>query len=454
MPFFISSKKITQLVNAAVQPLIKQALQPFIGSTTAYKIGGTIYPTWESFDHIDNLVTSYDVFSVIDKIASAVASVDVEAYIKTPDKKQLKRYKAKPVNDPFKKIAKIKALTELPEDNALSLLLDKPCPGILTEREHRRLTTMLYLASGEVYMWKERTLSGKIIALHIFSGPDTAIQVTGEYPYKIAAYDFSIGGTPVLKNIPPKDVIAIKTGSPVYNKNGQHLRGFSPLSPGQTLTNRINTTDARADATLKNGTVPGIIFLKDSPDAPEYSAWRSKYQRFIENDDNGGAAFPISGEVGYIQTGLKMADMQLMELQNMTFEKLCNLYRISTILFNSKSSATESNVKEMRKDFYTSAVIPCADAIDDAINQQLIPDFDSRYYTESDFSEIPELQIDLLATMNAISAMPISLTGNEIRDLLNYESSDADNMDIPMLKQGYSPVNNIDILPAPGAGLP
>jgi len=455
MPFFLSTKKLTKIIDVALQPYVNKALQPIITSLNnyAYKIGGYIYPSWESYDNIQNLICNYDLFAVVDKIAVAVSGVDLEVYKKTPDRKALKSYKRYSPSDIRKKLFKRKALTEVAESDTLKKLLDDPCPGF-SQQQFFKLVSMLYLTCGEVYIWKERTLNNKVIALHIFSGPDVAINVTGDFPYRIASYNFYIGGAEVMKNVPAKDVISIIDPSPVYDKNGSHLRGFSKLKPGKKLLNRLNASDARTDATLKNGTVPGIIFVKESDSAPEYSKFRTSYQKFIENDDNAGAAYPMAGDVGYIQTGLKLADMQLMEGQKMTFDKLCNLYHVWKGLFNNNDASTESNVKEQRKDFYTSAAIPCADAIQDSFNRQLCPDFGFDYEVDFDFSEIPELQIDLLATMNAIAAMPISLTGNEIRDIMNYEDSLAENMDIPMLKQGYSPIDNLDILPAPGAGLP
>jgi len=173
---------------------------------------------------------------------------------------------------------------------------------------------------------------------------------------------------------------------------------------------------------------------------------RQRFFSYIRNTGNKGAPFFSAGEKGYLPIGLKLADMELVELQNMDFKRLCNIYKVSTILFNSDVAATESNVKEMVKQMYTSVCLPLAYTFRDKFNAELSkemsPDKKKRFI-DVDVSGITELQDDFLQLANVLAALPITPTGNEMRGMFKFDAIDNENMNIPLVKQGYSLIDEL-----------
>jgi len=103
--------------------------------------------------------------------------------------------------------------------------------------------------------------------------------------------------------------------------------------------------------------------------------------------------FKATGEMGYIELGLKLADLEVAELSKLDFKKLCNAYSVSDTLFNNSDASTESNVKEMRKALYTNAILPNVIRARDALIQGLLPHYsDFKRAIEHDLSGVMELQ--------------------------------------------------------------
>jgi hypothetical protein len=166
---------------------------------------------------------------------------------------------------------------------------------------------------------------------------------------------------------------------------------------------------------------------------------------------------PMAGKAGILQTGLKMADLALVEQGQMYFKKLCSLYNVSHKLFDQDGTGSENSITAVIKQLYTNACIPLADSFTDVLNKYLCPDFDKagpKHYVDFDFSQIPELQQDIKYQADAIASLPVSPTGNEIREwVLKLDKVVMPEMDVPLVKSGYLPINNTGDLPAPMAGL-
>lgn len=412
MKIFFSQKAFQQ---AVLQNLPKIAPNRFLFPLNG-PVGGAIQSDWANREYQDNFVDSADIYSIITYIADKIAALPLYVYAK--DKKGKR--------------------TVIEEGDPLVELIANPNKS-LTQREFIWVVSVLYLACGEVFLYKYGTLNGKAIAMHIFTAADTAITVSGDFPYEIISYEFSYGGRKVLE-AQAKDVIHIKKPSTIFGFNGEHLRGMSPLRPGRKIVEGLDLTEQRQNAVIRNGGVPGIIYNEgmegNELDVDAYNKWKASYIGWHENMDAKGVPMPSSGKLGYIQTGLNAVDMGLKEAQSMTFKKACNLFHISELLFNAPERGTFNNLSEMRKAAYTDAIIPVADAIRDALNKGLVAD--NRKVVDFDYSEVPELQEDMLKKMQAIAAAPVAPSLNEIREMFGYERFEDDNADTPLLKSGYT----------------
>lgn len=440
-------KQLTDM-QAAMQTKQSVALTRFVQAPVF--AGGTYFPSWDTNNQIQNFINAVDVYNVVKKVYETTASVPIYVHRERKDaNKYRKRYSTAKRGTLQKLIYRTKSMEDVPDNDPLAMLIENP-NSYMTERYFLELAMLLFLLNGEVFIYKMRTgesRGSRVISLHIFAAGDTAIKITGEWAYTIVGYDFSIQGKRVLINVPKEDVIHIKMPNPVYDLNGGHLRGVSPLTPGKKTVERLDIAMNRGTATMKNGGLPGIIYLEGAAaeDAPSYEAWKEKYRQWIGDDDNANAYMPMAGKAGLLQTGLKMADLALMEQSNLDFKRLCSVYKVSHKLFDQDGTGSENSIEAMIKMLYTNACMPLANVFEDAFNNELAPDFGPDYHIEFDFSEIPELQADIQKQAAAISQLPVSPTGNELREwVLKLDRIDIPAMDEPLVKQGYVPIKDFD----------
>lgn len=425
-----------------------QALTRFVQAPVF--AGGTYFPSWDTNNQIQNFVNAVDVYNVVKKVYETTAAVPIYVHREKREAvKFRKRYNTAKQGTLQKLIYRTKSMEDVPDSDPLAMLIENP-NDYMTQRYFFELSMLLFLLNGEVFIYKMKTgkeRGGRVLSLHIFAAGDTAIKITGEWPYKIIGYDFSIQGKRVLVNVPAEDVIHIKMPNPVYDLNGGHLRGVSPLTPGKKTVGRLDIAMDRGTAAMKNGGLPGIIYLEGAAaeDAPSYEAWKESYRRWIEDDSNANAYMPMAGKAGLLQTGLKMADLALMEQSNLDFKRLCSVYKVSHKLFDQDGIGSENSIEAMIKQLYTNACMPLANVFEDALNAGLAPEFGENYHIEFDFSEIPELQADIQKQAAAIAQLPVSPTGNELREwVLKLDRIEMPAMDEPLVKQGYAPIKDFD----------
>jgi hypothetical protein len=196
-------------------------------------------------------------------------------------------------------------------------------------------------------------------------------------------------------------------------------------------------------AQLQNGGLPGIVYDENPEFGIEEAGFhKNNFANYLNNSSNKSAPYIWGGKIGYVPIGSTLADMDLASLADIDFDKICNVYGVSSTWFNNKSAATESNVKEMIKQIYTNAILPNIMRIQDAINTQLVPDFNSQGIIMYDLSDVTELQEDMLAKANVYSAMPVIIP-NEVREAMGWDRIDDPLMDMPLIKSGYQPIEDL-----------
>uniref|UniRef100_UPI002B1DF0E1 hypothetical protein n=1 Tax=Enterobacter agglomerans TaxID=549 RepID=UPI002B1DF0E1 len=66
------------------------------------------------------------------------------------------------------------------------------------------------------------------------------------------------------------------------------------------------------------------------------------FGRFLRNSDNKGAPYFAAGEMGVIQLGLSLVELDALVMSDVDFDKICNAFSISSTLFNNKKASTEA----------------------------------------------------------------------------------------------------------------
>mgnify|MGYP006266331845 CR=1 FL=1 len=333
---------------------------------------------------------------------------------------------------------------EAPMDNDKILGVEKQLTFQTKEMIHMNL-----LISGEVFLWKKRIELGPnagTIKLFNLNPSAVSINISSVFPYEITGFIFNDNMGNGQIEIPASDMVYIKLENPTIDQEGI-ARGLSPI---KVLSYRLTRMQAEMDisvAQLQNGGLPGILYDENPTFSPEIAnIHKENFARYLNNTANKNAPYFMGGKVGYISIGSTLADLDLAQLADLDFDKICNAYSVSSTWFNNHSAATESNVKEMIKQVYTNAVLPNVMRVQDALNSQLVPDLGTTSKIVYDLSDITELQADMQAKANGYSAMPVIIP-NEVREGLGYARIDDPLMDMPLIKMGYQPIDELAAVP-------
>jgi HK97 family phage portal protein len=369
-----------------------------------------IFPNYKSLREQIVFQTMDDIYSVVSRLATTAAMVP---------------YYGKDKNG-----------EDIQENDKLNLILNQ-LTFEFKEKMHLNL-----LISGEIFLLKERTLGvNASIILRNLNPSNVIVKVSDSFPYDITGYKYmdQVRGTSF--DIPFEDMVYIKLENPTFEND--EFRGLSPV---KVLANRLTRLQAQLDisvAQMQNGGLPGILYDKSPMFTPELAAQhKENFGRFLNNRSNKNAPYFTGGDIGYVSIGSTLADLDLASLADIDFDKICNVYGVSSTWFNNKSAATESNVKEMVRLVYTNAVLPHIMRIQDALNTQLVSELNNGSKIYYDISEIPELQEDMLNKANVYATMPV-IVPNEVREALGYNKIDDPLMDQPLIKQGYMTIDDV-----------
>ena len=379
-------------------------------------IGQQIFPTYKVWQDILAYQTIDDIYSVVKMIANNSAMIPMYCDDVATDE-------------------------ELPKTDPLYKLL----AGMTTEKMIE-MFTFIY-GAGEVFLYKNKLEFGKnagVYDLTCLHPASVTMVLSKGFPTTVLGYIYQDFQQGIELKFAADEVIHIKYFNP-SNDYYTKWRGFGPI---QSLTKRLTRLNAGMDASvsqLQNGGVPGIIYEKSEDfDIEKHGLRVEKMQKFFNNMGNKGAPYNAVGELGYIPLGLKLADMDVAELQKIDFKKICNSFSVSDVLFNNDSASTESNVNEMRKSMFVNAIQPTLRMVEDALSADVDISANMTKRVEFDLSDIPELQEDMNAKAAVFSAMPVIIP-NDVMEAFGYERYDDPLMDVPYIKTGYQPISDFNI---------
>ena len=389
-----------------------------------------IFPNWLAVKEIDAYILFDDLYSVVSRLATSSAQIPLVAYNENTNE-------------------------DLPTNDKLSLYLKS-----MTFEEKETMYLWIYL--GECFMYKD-TLQfgpnkGKLTTPFLHPA-FMSIEQTVNFPYTITGYRYL--DTQSSFELLPENVIYIKYGyNPTTNYNERN-RGLSPIKALAQRLTRLNANMAASVSQMQNGGVPSIVYDKTpginssrgsggslNEDVNVIGQRKDSFSRFIRNSDNKGAPYFAAGEMGVLPLGLSLVELDALMQADVDFDKICNAYSVSSTLFNNKKASTESNVKEMRKDMYTNAIIPNVLRACDAIKKGTIDIFGDGKGVRPDLSKVPELQEDMKAKADGWAALP-GIVINEMRVSMGQDESTDPMADKLLIKSGYQLADdlNIDVQP-------
>lgn len=396
-----------------------KALQTFNRTQSIERIRTMIFPNWQAVREIDAYVIFDDIYAVVSRLATSSAQVELKCYNEI-------------------------TMQELPPTDAMSAYV-----RTLTLEEKEIMYTWLYL-TGEVFMFKDRVKFGpeKTKLKTPFMHPAfMTVIISDVFPNPIIGYRYQ--DTQTTTTLDATEVIYAKYFNPTTRYNERH-RGMSPIKALAQRLTRLQANMSASVSQMQNGGVPSIVYDKTpgidqdrgsggesaNNEVTVMGQHKDNFSRFLRNSDNKGAPYFAAGEMGVIQLGLSMVEMDALVMGDVDFDKICNAFSISSVLFNNKKASTESNVKEMRKDMYTNAIIPNLIRMCNAITKGTVDVFGENKCVKPDISSIPEMQENMQQKAQAWASLP-AIVINEMRVSMGQDEIDDPMANKLMIKTGY-----------------
>lgn len=357
------------------------------------------------------------VYTIVSRAASKFGSIPRYVY-KIKDKNADRQLKALYRQRGFKlrqlQELQHKAYDEQIIENGLSELLARP-----NEKQGQdafyELVMVFKMVTGEAFIWLNRgditgltdEAANAIAPLEMYVLPTQYVRIIPD-PLDVwgnLGYKFIVSGTEHF--IRKDDMVHWKSPNPNFDGvTRTHMRGLSPLQPGNKwLTEDDSATDASV-AMQQNDGAKGVLFNKQLGNAtPEQkSKIDQMVNRKINNRSLKGAVTALEGEWGYEKMGQTGQEMEAVEVREKGFKRLCNLFGVPPQIFDTES--TFNNVEAAGKSFINNMIAPNAASLRDEMNLKLLPAFglDNTYTHDIDITQLPELQTEMKDLVTQLAA--------------------------------------------------
>lgn len=393
-----------------------------------------VSPTWDVINEIDAYKTIDDIYTVVTYLSEAAASVPFYAYKIVKDDAFKSYLKSGGVH---KSYYRVKALEDLPEKNPTAQML-----AAFTYSDKVAMYMSLFL-NGELLFYKHKVdigpRAGLVQLVQINPFFMTAVVSKG-FGASIIGWKYSRDG--YSTEFTADEIIQVKLNNPDPNS----WRGLSPIKALAKRLTRLNAGLGVSTAQMQNGGLPGVIYEKDLG-TRDLGKRREDFSKFLAREGNTGAPYWMDGEIGYIQTGTVLADMEVAELANIDFKKVCNVYKVPDVLFNNDKGAKYDNMEVAERRAYTTSIIPAVSRVRDAINEGLYLSARGEH-VDYDISDIPAMADNMKNTADALNVM-WWVTPNEKRQIQKFGVIEDELMDKVVIDSGKMLMDDLKLSDEP-----
>lgn len=389
------------------------------------------------------LMMSDLVYTIVNKKAQIGSKAPFGVY-KIKSNKAYKAYKEllQDKRCTVKRLLEVKeyAITAINHD--LTDLYDNPNTEMSSNEYTEALLTMLNTTGNSFEHVRYSPNTRKIIELGWLPPNYVEIITDGLFPLGVAGYQMQIGR---LLKFEPNEVIHSKYFNPLWSVTGSHLYGMSPIQTGWSLINsdieglsasaeQRRNRGARKIIAIENDKVRNYAEGKEIMDKLS-NAFNDRY-----NEDYKDKLAPLWGDAKMLDVGLTAKDMQILETSQMTFDRLCNLFKVPVGWFNSNKESKYSNLEQYNKQAILNGVIPDLIKLKDARNNwarrnKVIKDSE---VIDFDMTVFTELDIDRATMWEWLKDAP--LTANEKRVYLGEQPINIEGMNNILVSGNSIPI--------------
>ena len=311
---------------------------------------------------------------------------------------------------------------EKAEDHALAELLRRP-NAVMTGYEMWHSVMMYQCIEGNMYFEKERSGSGRVVALWPIRPDRIKARLGGEGKRKqMVAWDvtFSEG---LQEALGPNDVIHFKTSHP-----RSEIYGLAPLSIIAQMAGLDNTLTDYVAAFFKNGAVPyGLLITKHAIDEAEVARIKSRFkEQFIGEEGWHNLMVLDDVEAQYQQVAALPKDLEMPAIRAVAEERICAVFQVPPILVGALvglEHGTYSNYEQARRSFWQETLTAKYRRHADVLNLYLTPDFGDNVRVRWDFSNVKALQEETDKLHNRVRSNFTAgyITVNEARTEIGFD---------------------------------
>lgn len=306
------------------------------------------------------------------------------------------------------------------EAHPLLTLLNKPNPL----QGGTELCEALYayrLIAGNAYLHAIGPKGGVPLELHMLR-PDRVQVIPGQggipkaYRYSIDTRSVDI---PVDAITGQSRILHLKTFHPLDD-----WYGMSPVEAAAYSIDQHNQCGAWNQALLQNGARPsGALMVKAGDGQPgtltetQYSRLKSQLDSQFSGSENAGRPLLLEGGLEWKEMSLSPKDMDFIGIKHSSARDIALAFGVSPQLLGIPGDNTYANLKEARVALWEQTILPLLDNVTDALNNWLVPMFDSNLTLDLDHDAIPIFAEKRDAYWERISNADF-LTADEKRKLL------------------------------------
>ena len=375
----------------------------------SYTTMGSFIKPYQNLTQIikDGFQTNVDVFSVVNWTAENAANIPIVVK----------------VND------------EIQYNHPLQKLIDKPNP-YQSGLEHRHQLFGFYQTTGNAFIYGNRQEAGvnKGQPTELFIMPSQYTDIrTGGWMNPIIGYSLSMaGGQDYIFKF--EDVMHMKALNLDFT-SGQQFWGMSPLRAGLMAMQRSNKNYQAATSAFDNMGMAGILSVeKDDFEPSMTDEQREAEEQRISNDYDGvfnnGKRMVTNANVTYTSIGLSPVDLALLADKKATLRDICNIYKVSSIIFNDNENSSYNNASEAIKRAYSDAIKPLVERYVQELNNWISESYGPNVEVCADYSNVAPLQKDYKELSEWVTTLirEKTITPNEGREFLGKDPIESDFM--------------------------
>ncbi|MDR3224387.1 MAG: phage portal protein [Holosporales bacterium] len=273
------------------------------------------------------------------------------------------------------------------------------------------------LLSGNCYITVVRDDLQNPKELHTLR-PDRIRIIPGKSSIPIG-YEYSAGQKSRLFNVNQEtgesDVLHIKLFNPLDD-----WYGMSPVEVAMYSINQHNAIAQQNTSFLQNGGRPsGALMYKSSIDPQKRRELKENLRNLYEGGRNAGKILLLEGNFEWKEMGLSPKDLDFISGKELSAKEIALSFGVPSILIGCMSSATFSNYKEARYNFWEETLIPLLNIIAGEFANWIRSIFKTEYKLWYDIDSIPALSKRRESEWKKINNVDF-LTINEKREVFGY----------------------------------